>query len=214
MKKKIRRYFITGIVVLLPIVITINILFITVRFADNILGKYINPYLMQTFGQSFFGLGLLAVIILIFVAGILGANVFIKRILPFLERWFLRIPLVPQIYPSIKQLVSFLFSDQRVAFKKVVLFEYPHQNTFTIGFVTNEFSNSDGDKSVPDSVCIYVSSAPNPITGFLVIVPKKDVTYLDMSIEEAFKIIISGGVLLKGEMLKGKLKFKDKDEDV
>lgn len=212
MKKKIRRYFIAGIVVLLPIVITINILFMSVRFADNILGKYINPYLQNTFGQSFFGLGILAVILLIFLTGILAANVFIKRILPFFERFFLRIPLVPQIYPSIKQLVGFLFSDQRVAFKKVVLFEYPHKNIQTIGFVTNEFAKSGNDQDAADTVCIYVSSAPNPITGFLVVVPKKDVAYLDMSIEEAFRILISGGVLLEGKMFQNKLKFKDKDE--
>ncbi|MFH2138571.1 MAG: DUF502 domain-containing protein [Candidatus Omnitrophota bacterium] len=209
MKAKIRNYFITGLVVLLPIVITLNILFISIKFVDNILGRYINPLLERNFGISIFGLGFLAVIILIFITGVLTANVFIKRVLPFVERVFLRFPLVSQIYPSIKQLVKFLFSKEKVAFKKVVLFEYPRKGVYTLGFVTNEFYSESAKGAESDIVCVYISSAPNPITGFFVMLPKNDVIFLDISIEEAFKMIVSGGVLMQNDFLKNKLNFEE-----
>ncbi|MFH1459176.1 MAG: DUF502 domain-containing protein [Candidatus Omnitrophota bacterium] len=210
MKAKIRRYFITGLVVLLPVSITIYIITASIKFIDNILGRFINHYLEAFFGFSFFGVGILAVVLLIFFAGILTANVFIKKIVPYIERLFLRVPLVYQIYPAIKQLVKFLFSEDKLAFKKVVLFEYPRKNVFTIGFITNEFKQQNLNGQTMDAVCVYISSAPNPITGFFVIVPKQDVTVLDISIEEAFKIIVSGGVLMEQDALKtSKLTHQD-----
>ena len=208
MKTKIHRYFIAGIVVLLPLFITIKFFSITVVFLDNLLGKFIRPYIETTYGRSFFGLGLLAITIIIFFTGILATNVFVKKIMPFFERLFLRIPFVYQIYPSIKQLVKFLFSDDKLQFKKVVLFEYPRKDVFTLGFITNEFKSESIAGADMDTVCVYISSAPNPITGFFVIVPKKDVTGLDLSIEEAFKIIISGGVLMPKDLLAPKLDLR------
>ncbi len=207
-KTKIRRYLIAGIVVLLPLFLTINILSITVRFLDNLLGRFIRPYIETTYGMSFFGLGLVAIIIIIFFTGILATNVFVKKIMPFFERVFLRIPFVYQIYPSIKQLVKFLFSEEKVNFKKVVLFEYPRKDVFTLGFITNEFKSESIAGTDMETVCVYISSAPNPITGFFVILPKRDVTVLDISIEDAFKIIISGGVLMPKELLAPKLDLK------
>jgi len=201
MKTRLRRYFIAGIVVLLPLFITINILALTIRFLDNLLGRYINPIFQNAYGTSFFGLGLIAIVILIFFTGILATNVFFKKIMPYFERLFLRVPFVYQIYPSVKQLVKFLFSDEKLAFKKVVLFEYPKEDVYTMGFLTNEFAEQTiGDKTM-DTVCIYISSAPNPITGFFIIVPKKDVVVLDITVEEAIKIIISGGVLMDEAVL-------------
>ncbi|MBU4305793.1 MAG: DUF502 domain-containing protein [Candidatus Omnitrophica bacterium] len=209
LKTKLRRYFITGIVVLLPVFITFYILSISIRFADNLLGRYINPYMKHIFGVSFFGLGLLSIVILIFAVGILATNVFVKRFVPFIERWFLRLPMVYRIYPSVKQLVKFFFSEDKMAFRKVVILEYPKKNVYTLGFLTNEFSTRQPDGTMIETVCVYISSAPNPITGFFVIVPKKDITMLDISIEEAFKIIISGGVLMQNSILMDKLVVKD-----
>ncbi len=211
-KRKFRRYFITGLIAFLPIFITINVLFMAIRFIDNLLGRYINPYFEDQFGVSFFGLGFLTIILVIFFTGFLATNVFLKRIMPRLEGWFLRIPLVHQIYPSLKQLIKFLFSSEKIAFKKVVLFEYPRKDVYTLGFVTNEFSlNLSGENRI-DAVCVYISSAPNPITGFFVIVPRKDVIFLDISVEEAFKIIISGGVLMNSDLFLKKAFPKSSDE--
>ena len=211
LKKRIRRYLIAGIVVLLPLFITIKIFSITVVFLDNLLGKFIRPYVETTYGTSFFGLGLIAIIVIIFFTGVLATNVLLKKIMPFFERLFLRIPFVYQIYPSIKQLVKFLFSDEKLRFKKVVLFEYPRKDVFTLGFITNEFKSESVAGTDLDTVCVYISSAPNPITGFFVIVPKKDVTVLDISIEDAFKIIISGGVLMPKDLLANKIDLRKRD---
>ncbi|MCG2712242.1 MAG: DUF502 domain-containing protein [Candidatus Omnitrophica bacterium] len=212
LKIKIRRYFIAGIVVLLPLFITINILSLSVRFLDNLLGRFIRPYIETAYGRSFFGLGLLAIIVIIFFTGILATNMFMKKVMPFFERLFLRIPFVYQIYPSIKQLVRFLFSDDKLHFKKVILFEYPRKDVFTLGFITNEFKSESVAGADLDTVCIYISSAPNPVTGFFVIVPKRNVTVLDISIEDAFKIIISGGVLMPKDLLAQKLDLKKSDD--
>ena len=211
LKIRIRRYFIAGIVVLLPLFITIKIFSITVVFLDNLLGKFIRPFIETTYGRSFFGLGLIAIVIIIFFTGILATNVFLKKIMPFFERLFLRIPFVYQIYPSIKQLVTFLFSEEKLHFKKVVLFEYPRKDVFTLGFITNEFKSESVAGADLDTVCVYISSAPNPITGFFVIVPKKDVTVLDITIEDAFKIIISGGVLMPKDLLANKINLRKTD---
>ncbi len=203
LKKKLRRYFFAGLIVLLPVFLTINILFLTIRFFDNLFGKFINTWLRETFGISFFGIGLLAIIGLIFLAGMLTTNVLLNRIVPVVERFFIRVPLVSQIYPSLKQLVRFLFSEEKIAFKQVVIFEYPRAGVFTMGFITNEFPLTAPDGNSETAVSVYISSAPNPVTGFFVIVPKRSVTLLEMSIEEAFKIIISGGVLIRSGIKRG-----------
>lgn len=205
MKNKLRRYLITGIVVLLPIFLTVNILVISAKYLDNLLGKYIEPYIEHIFGFHVFGLGVVAIILLIFFTGLLATNVLLKKIMPFFENLFLKIPLVYQIYPSIKQLVRFFFAEEKVSFKKVVIFEYPNKDIWTMGFITNEFNieNTRGERV--DMVSVYISSAPNPITGFYVVVPKASVTLLDITIEDAFKIIISGGVLMQGQLLNKKV---------
>ncbi|RKY33587.1 MAG: DUF502 domain-containing protein [Candidatus Omnitrophota bacterium] len=208
-KSKLHNYFIAGIVVVLPILLTVNVLVITVRVLDNLFGRFIYPYFEKIFGVSFFGLGLFSVIILIFITGMLTANVFMKKLMPFLENWFVRVPFVAQVYPSIKQLVNFLFSKEKMAFKKVVIFEYPKKNIYTMGFVTNELSLKSTDGTQLDALSIYISSAPNPITGFFIIVPKKDVTFLDIPIEDAFKYIVSGGVLMPDSLNTGNLKFSE-----
>jgi uncharacterized membrane protein len=204
MKTRIKRYFITGIVVILPVFITVYTLAFTIRFLDGLLGKYINPYFQQYFGTSFFGIGLIAITVLIFLTGVMATSVFVKRIMPYFENVFLRIPLVYQIYPAVKQLVKFLFSDETLSFKKVVLIEFPYKGIYTIAFVTNEFSNQQLGDQTMDTVCVYISSTPNPITGFFVILPRRDVTFVDMSVDEAIKIIISGGVLMREDIMRKK----------
>jgi len=202
---KIRRNFITGIIVLLPIIITINVLFLMVRFADNILGRYINPYVVNFLGFPIFGLGLLTILILIFVTGFFTTNVFFKNVMPYFEALLLRIPFFYQIYPSVKQLVQFVFSEEKLAFKKVVIFEYPKVGVFSMGYVTNNFTSEDAQGHKVDMVVVLVPTVPNPVTGVFVIVPKDAVKMLDLSIEESFKIIISGGVLMQGALLNGKI---------
>ena len=204
---KWRQYFITGFIVLLPVFLTIYVLGFAIRFLDNLLGRYINYWLNQIFGVSVFGLGLLAILVLMFVTGVLATSVFVKRIMPYLESSFLRLPFVNQIYPSAKQLVKFLFSEEKMAFKKVVILEYPGKGIYSLGFLTNEFSVKQPDGTIVEMVCVLISSVPNPVSGFFVYVPRTAVTMLNITVEDAFKIVISGGVLMKGNELDNTVKF-------
>ena len=106
-----------------------------------------------------------------------------------------RFPLVRHIYPSVKQIIVFLFASQRQAFKKVVLVEYPRCGIWSLGFVTNEGFKEAKDKTGQDLLNIFIPSSPGPLTGFFVIIPRQEVLFLEISIEEAIKLLVSGGLL-------------------
>ncbi|MCM8813606.1 MAG: DUF502 domain-containing protein [Candidatus Omnitrophica bacterium] len=200
MLQKIRGYFITGLIVILPVFITLNILFWALRFLDGIVGRFLTPYIVHALGRPLYGLGTVLLVLITLFTGMLATNVFFKRIIPFLEHWFQRLPLVYSIYPSIKQLVLLLFAkDKNPAFKKVVLFEYPKKGSYSLGFVTNDFT-AQANAAV-EVVCIYLPTVPNPLSGFMIIVEKKDVLFLPIAIDAAFKTIISGGSLFSDEFL-------------
>lgn len=191
----LRRYFITGLIFLLPLIVTIYILVIIFKFADGLLGKYINNYLLDTLGYTIPGLGLLLTILLILLAGVFAANFIGKKIIPWLERAWTKLPLVRQIYFPAKQLVNFIFSKDKLAFKKVVMIEYPRQGLYSIGFITNEAFEEVKQKTGKDLVTVLIASTPSPFTGYFVLVPKEEAIFLDISVEDGIKLIISGGVL-------------------
>lgn len=194
MKITYKKYFIAGLAVLLPVIITIYILIITFKFSDGIIGKYINPYLKEQLGYSIPGLGLLLTALLVLFTGVLATNIFTKQWLPNIERWFMRLPLIQKIYSPAKTMVDFLFSPKQVAFKKVVLIEYPRKGLFSIGFITCEHVNLKPAQK-DDLTAVLVPSTPSPFTGYFVLVPASEIVHLDMSIEEGMKAIISGGIL-------------------
>lgn len=193
--KLLRKYFITGLVFLLPLILTIYIIVIIFKFADGLLGKYINEYLLDTIGFSIPGLGLLLTLILIFLCGIFAANFIGRKIIPSLEKLWIKLPIVRQIYLPAKQLINFIFSKDKPAFKKVVMIEYPRKGAYSVGFVTNEGFVEARQKTGKDLITVFIGGTPGPFTGYFVLVPKGEVIFLDMSIEEGLKLIISGGVL-------------------
>jgi len=191
----IRKYFITGSLIVLPIIITIFLFLWLFRFLDGILGRYINSFLMSNYGYMIPGLGIIFAIVLIFFVGFLATHLISKSVLSFFERWFLRFPVIKQIYPAAKQIVSFLFTDTKVSFKKAVLIEYPRKGVYTLGFVTNKGFKYFNEKTGRQLVNIFLPSTPGPVTGFFVMVPKEDVIVVDICVEDALKMFISGGVL-------------------
>ncbi|MFH1777351.1 MAG: DUF502 domain-containing protein [Candidatus Omnitrophota bacterium] len=202
MKTSFRNYFLTGLVVLLPVVITIYVLVAIFRFADNLAGKYINVYTQEHFCFSFPGLGLLFTVIIIFVCGVLATNIFFKKSMPYLEHLLTKFPIIGKIYFPAKTMVGFLFSPKQVAFKRVVLVEYPRKGVYSMGFVTSDEINLNPRIS-ETLTAVFVSSSPGPVTGFFVLVPKSEVIYLDISVEDGMKIIISGGILFSEEDIRG-----------
>lgn len=192
---KLRKYFFTGIALILPLIITTYILAALFRFADGLLGRYINFYFKQYFGYTIPGLGLLLFLLIILFTGFFAANYLGKRILHLLERWFLKIPFVSKIYPYIKQFIDMVFAKDKPTFKKVVLIEYPRKGVYSLGFITNEGLKEVEGKVGSEIVTVLIPSIPNLYSGYFVFCKKEDVIYLDMTIEQGVKLVISGGVL-------------------
>ena len=192
---KLRHYFVTGLLLFLPVFITFYFLLLIFKFIDGIFGGLINGYLRSNFGFFIPGVGFILGILVVLLFGFLASHFLGKKVLPAMEKWFLRFPGIRQIYPSAKQIVSFLFSKDKAGFKKVVLVEYPTKGIWSIGFVTNEGFREAQEKAREELVCVFIATTPAPWSGFLVLIPKKDIKVLDMSIDDGIKLIISGGIL-------------------
>jgi len=194
---KSRRYFLTGFLIVVPLLVSIYLFLTLFLFFDNILGRYINGLVVENFGFRIRGLGILLFIVLIFATGFFATNFIGRGLMIYLERLWSRFPVVGKIYTAAKQVTRFLFSPSMTAgqTQKVALIEWPSKGFYTIGFVTKETDRYICDKAGRELINVLVPSVPNPVTGFLVFVPRENVIFLEMSVEEAIKIIVSGGVL-------------------
>lgn len=190
-----KKYFIAGTLVFLPLLITVYILVNLFRFADNILGQFVNNYLIRVLGFYIPGLGLILFLIIIFSVGVLTSHFLGKKFGLLLDSAFRRFPLIRLIYPSIKQITEFLFTTQRHSFKKAVLVEYPRIGIWALGFITNEGFPEAKDKTKEELLSVFLPSSPGPLTGFFVLIPRQQVIILDIPIEDAIKLLVSGGLL-------------------
>lgn len=191
-----RQYFVSGLVLMLPIFLTLWVLLVLFRISDNFLGGFINDILEAKYGYHFPGLGLLIMLLLIMAAGFLATNVFARRFLPEIERWLLKFPLVKSIYPPAKQLSQFILTDKnRREFRKAVLVGWPHKDCLTIGFITNAEIKGNCFSEGERLYAVFVPTVPNPITGFFGIYKEQDIVFLDLDIDQALKMVISGGVI-------------------
>ncbi len=192
---KLYKYMVAGLVVTLPIAITCYILFIFFRFADGLLGRFLNKFLRDIIGYSIPGIGIFTSLVLVLLVGIIVTNFLGKRMLPLVEGWFSKLPFVNAIYPSAKQMIDFLFSKEKIAFKKVVMIEYPRKGAYSMGFITNEGMEEIDRKTLKEMVSVFIASTPSPLTGYFLFVPKEEVIFLDMTVEEAIKLIVSAGII-------------------
>lgn len=193
--KSLKHYFITGLLVVLPIFLTLYFIFIFFRLIDGFFGGIINRYLESEFGFSVPGLGFILVILLLLAAGFITSHLLNRKMIPSIEGWFLRLPGIRQVYPAIKQVVGFLFSKDKSAFKKVVLVEYPSKGIWSVGFMTNEGFGEAQEKIGQELVHVLIGTTPSPWSGFFVLIPKSEVKFLEMSIEDGMKLIVSGGII-------------------
>ena len=197
---RIKRYLLAGIGVILPLFITLYVVLLLFKFADGIAGRYINSFLLERYGFSVPGLGMVILVTVIIITGMVSSLVITRRIFPFFERLLLRLPFVAYIYPSVKRLSNFFFETSvKNKYKKVVLVEYPQDGSFSIGFITNENLPRLSQKSGQPLVSVYVPLAPTPFSGFILLVPRRKIEVLNMSVEQAVKFIVSGGVIAPGE---------------
>lgn len=192
---KMKKYFVTGLIMIVPVVITFYILMGLFQFADGILGRFLNVYLKKTWGFYIPGLGFLLFLVIILLTGILSSRFFVKRIFKRIEAWFSSLPLINKIYPPLKQIASFASSEKELGFKKVALVEYPCKGIWSIGFLTNEKFSKINEVTGREMLAIFIPTTPGPLTGYVVFIPKEEVKFPDITINSALKIIISGGFL-------------------
>lgn len=196
MWSRLKKYFISGLVVLAPLLITFYFFVLIINFADGVLGNFLEPYFEKRFGIYFRGLSILIGAYVVVLIGFFVTNILGKRVFDFFEGFIIRLPLVRQVYPALKEMAVFLFSqDQLRSFKQVVLIEYPRRGIYSFGFLTNDSSPRLCEKMKQELCNVFVPSAPGPLTGFVMMVPKKEIIFTDMRIEDAFKFIVSGGVV-------------------
>jgi uncharacterized membrane protein len=198
--KHLRKYFFTGLLVLLPLVITIKLLLWGFAKTDAILGDLIYHYLHRYVGIQvrISGLGVIALLLVIILTGIFARNYLGKKLISAGEKFLGRIPLLNTIYNSTKQITEGLALSQsdKGAFRKVVLVEYPRRGVYSPGFLTGEAFDEVAEKTGLRLLSIFVPTSPNPTTGYLVFVPEEQVIFLEMSVEEGFKLLLSVGVIV------------------
>jgi len=179
----------------LPVFLTFYLLYLIFMFIDGIWGKAINFYLKKYLGFSIPGLGIMLGLVTILAVGFIATNLLGKKLLKLFEGWFLKIPFIRKIYPAARQIVDSLISRKSPAFKKVVLVEYPSRGIWSIGFITNDSFREANEKLGQELVHVFIATTPSPLSGFLILVPKRDIKVLDISIEEGIKLIVSGGIV-------------------
>ena len=197
MLSKLRKYFFSGLLAFLPLALSVFLFIWVIGFADGLLGKYIDPLMKQHLGFYVPGLGLILGLLCIILIGFIATRYFGRKIQETIEKLFLRLPFFKQVYPAVKEIASFFFSRGKLKFKTVVLFEYPRKGVYSFGFLTSAASlriNSQ-IKGHGELCNVFLPSAPGPLTGFVMIVPKKDIIFTDITVEEAVRFIMSGGVV-------------------
>jgi len=196
MMKRLRQYFVSGLIIFLPLALTINLLMITFNIADGFLGKYLQPYFSREFGFYIRGISILVCISLIVIIGFFATNFLGKTLYPVFEGMLLRLPFFKQVYPAFKEIALFLFLPKdKITFQQVVLVEYPRKGIYSVGFLTNPVPEKVAKKTNKTLSYVLIPTTPSPLTGFLILVPTEDLIFPDIGMEEAVKIIISGGVI-------------------
>jgi len=187
---KIRNYFFTGVIVLIPIGFTLYLSKFLINISSKVLPNYINPNSYLAF--SIPGLEILITILFITIVGGLSLSFLGKKILKLIDKLFKQIPLLGTFWSAIQQM-SESFKQNKHKKKSVVLIEYPRKGIWAVGFATKENEGEITNKIQKKVLNIFVPTTPNPTSGFLLMVPIDDVIYLDMSFEEASKFIVSAG---------------------
>jgi uncharacterized membrane protein len=195
--RKIRNYLIGGLLIWIPIMITVWV----VRFLSSILDSSLlllppswRPE--AVFGTYVPGVGIVLSLVLLFVTGVVVKNLFGGQIVAGLESLVRRIPVVGSVYGGAKTFSETVLTDKGKSFKQVVIVEFPRKGVFSIGFITSHELEEAQAKTAQEVTCVFVPTTPNPTTGFLVLVPKDEVVNMDMTVDEAFKMLLTLGVVV------------------
>jgi len=195
---RLRNYFLTGLIIVAPVFITAYLTWTFIGWVDG----WVKPYIPAIYNPDHYlpfavpGFGLLTALFLITLIGFMTANLVGRSIVAFGESLLDRMPLVRSLYKGLKQIFQTVLAEQSSSFKQAGLIEYPRHGLWSIVFVATE-TKGEVDHRLPghDSVSVFLPTTPNPTSGFLLFVPRKDIIILDMSVEEAAKMVISAGLV-------------------
>ncbi len=195
---RLRNYFLTGVIICAPIAITAYLTWTVVLWVDG----WVKPYIPRAYNPDSYlpfsvpGFGLLTALVLITLIGFLTANFVGKTILSIGESLLARMPLVRSVYKGLKQIFQTVLAEQSNSFKQAALIEFPRKGTWVVVFVATDARGEIEHRiDAGDLVSVFMPTTPNPTSGFLIFVPRTDVIFLDMSIEEAAKMVISAGLV-------------------
>lgn len=206
--KAIKRYLITGLLVWLPITITLWVVTYIVSTTDHLFNLLPTQWQPESYlGFNIPGLGFILAIVVLFVTGVLGANVLGRKVIEGWDSLLGRIPVVKSIYSSVKKVSESLLSDNSRSFKTPVLVPFPQSDIWTIAFVSGSLSEAlqQGLPENEEYISVYVPTTPNPTGGYYIFVRKQDIRPLAMSVDEALKYVISLGMVAPDEHKNGKL---------
>jgi uncharacterized membrane protein len=195
--KRLRRYLVAGILVWAPLAVTFLLLRLAVNVMDKTLAVIPQQYRPEELlGFHIPGLGVILTFVVLFVTGMLAANFVGRYVVGGWESLMDRIPVVRSIYSAAKNFAEIVFSDSSDSFKKVLLIEYPRKGLYSIAFQTSSSLGEVQGRTGEEVVCCFVPTTPNPTSGIVIMVPRKDIIVLDMDVDEALKMVISLGVVV------------------
>ena len=201
MRKSVKGVLLTGIAAIIPVGVTLYILYLIIGMMNKLV-----RFIPARFHPDHFlpfhlpGLGIIITLILVFTVGLVTRSYLGTKLVSLGERMVSKIPLVSGIYNALKQLVDAVLSDKGESFKRAVLIEYPRKGLYSIAFVTGVSRGEVQVKTAQRCVNVFVPTTPNPTSGFYIMVPEGDMIPLDMTVEEAFTLIISGGIVSPGDV--------------
>ncbi|MBI4298828.1 MAG: DUF502 domain-containing protein [Chloroflexi bacterium] len=182
-----RSTFLVGALLVFPIALT----YLVLRFTFDTIDGIVRPAIEHLFDISLPGLGILVEIAIIYLAGLLFSNFVGRRLIGWTQRMLLRVPVIGFVYNASKQLIESFSGTGGTGFKRVVMIEYPRKGTWTIGFLTSITSGNDGDKLA----VVYIPTAPTPNSGWVALLPLDDVHDTDLTVQQALRLVLSGGIL-------------------
>lgn len=205
MKSSIKNILLTGLAVTIPIGITIYILAFIIDMMDSLLTIIPDQYQPdKILNVHIPGLGLIVTLMLIFICGLITKSFVGNKLVRWGEAVVDKIPIVRGIYQATKKIVDSMFVGKGKSFKQAVLVQFPRREVYSVAFVTGEPNREIEEKIGRDYISVYVPTTPNPTSGYFLIVPKKELIYLDMSVEEALTLVISTGIVNPDEKIKAK----------
>ncbi|MCL4679408.1 MAG: DUF502 domain-containing protein [Alphaproteobacteria bacterium] len=194
---RLRGYLLAGILVTAPITITIYLTYIFLTFIDSKVAFVLpEEWYQALYGRATIpGIGLLVALTFFICVGWLATNFLGRIVILISEKILARMPIIRSIYGATKQIMETVMTSQSNAFRDVVMFEYPRKGIWSLGFVTGTSEGEVQDLTEQETINIFVPTTPNPTSGFLLFVPKKDLIFLEMSVEEGIKLVVSGGMI-------------------